>query len=204
MLKIENLGIKYGDTKIVDNMSFEVEVGDFVILSGSNGSGKTSLLKCILYQNKTFDGKISIDGESVATKKKWTDIGYLSQKININHDIPITVLEYLNVYSTDPEKLKSLIADFELEELLKKKINGLSGGQFQRINIAKTLSQDIKYLFLDEPDSSLDVDKREMLYEKLGEINKAGTTILMISHNISEIKNDCKIYNMKTKEFERR
>ncbi len=198
MIEIKDFTISFGKEIICKDINLKVDDGDYIGIIGENGSGKTSLLNSIFNINKVDNLKIFIDGVDVNEYKNWDNFGYVLQKYNLNHDIPITIKEYLSLYYKDKNKLNKLAKEFEIEELFNKKFNDLSGGQAQRVNIVKALAMDIKYLVLDEPNAGLDKNKKDSLYKKLHDLNKKGLTIIVVTHELNEIKDKLhKIYNMK-------
>lgn len=203
MIKINNLTIKYHNQILFEKLNLNIVKGDYFAIVGENGIGKSSLIKTIINENKSFTGEILIDNIPNTAIKKWNKIGYVPQINQIKHDIPITVQEYLNLYVTDQKLFDRLKDEFEINDFLEKPLNKLSGGQFQRTNLVKSLSQKIDFLILDEPTTGLDTTSREFLYNHLHELNKKGITILIISHNIEELKGIHKIYNLSSKKLER-
>lgn len=202
MIKIENLTCQYNAEPIFSNLDLTIEDGDYLAIIGENGSGKSSLIKMILGINQTKNNNIFIDKIPIEKYKDWNNFGYVSQKSNIPHDIPITVNEYLKLYSSDKKAIENTILNFNLEPLLKQAVNKLSGGQIQRVNIAKSLLNQIKYLILDEPNTGLDPKRREELYLKLHELSKNGLTIIIISHSVEEFKDKIhKVYNIEKQEL---
>lgn len=202
MIKIEDLSIYYDNVQIVEQVNLEIKEQDYLVILGENGSGKSTLVKALLGLNKNISGRITIENIAIEKYQTWEKFGYVAQKNVIAHDIPITVLEYLALYYQDQEKLQQMIIRFKIEELLPKKLNDLSGGQFQKVSIVKALSQKLKYLILDEPDNSLDLTSKYEIYKILTALNQEGLTIIMISHNIEHLYGRKKVYNLVTKKME--
>lgn len=203
MIKISNLGCQYNRAYIFKGVDLEVDDGDYIAIIGENGSGKTSLIEMLLGVNKAYSGTIQIDGRDVSTYKDWEQFGYVPQNQLIKDDIPINVDEYLSLYTRDNTKKMENIKKFKLEKMIAQPLAELSGGERQKVNIAKALSKNIKYLILDEPNIGLDVGSREELYEILHQLNKEGLTIIIISHTIEEFQDKIhKIFNMETNKVE--
>ncbi len=198
MIEIRDLTISFGKEIICENINLDINDGDYIGIIGENGTGKTSLLNSIFNINPVKSNKIFIDGIDVNEYKDWDNFGYVLQKFSLNHDIPITIKEYLSLYYKDKKKLNKLAKEFEVDKLFNKKFNDLSGGQAQRVNIVKALAMDIKYLVLDEPNAGLDEIKRDNLYKKLHDLNKGGLTIIVVTHELSQMKDKLhNIYDMK-------
>lgn len=202
MIKIENVNCEYNKEYIFKNINLEIQNGDYVVIIGENGSGKTTLIKMLLGIQKCYEGNIEYDNINIKNFHNWTEIGYVPQSFTISHDIPITVEEYLNMYSNDKKKIEKNIQNFKLTKIKKKLINKLSGGQLQRVNIVKSLLSNIKYLIMDEPTTGLDIESREELYSTLHKLNQKGLTIIVISHNVLEFKDKIhKIFNIETRQL---
>ncbi len=200
MINIDNISIKIAGEYIFKNIKLKINDGDYIALIGENGSGKTTLIKSILGLNDLSEGELYIDNVNIKDFSQWDEIGYVPQQSNINHDIPITVGEYLNLYTKNKEKINLLMNEFDIKKFSKTQYRNLSGGQKQRVDIVKSLLNDIKYLILDEPNTGLDKEKRNDLYKTLHNINDKGITIIIITHNLEEIKDKIhKIYDLKNK-----
>ncbi len=184
MINIENLKVKYNDEIIFSNVNLEIPDSSFIVIKGCNGSGKSTLVKSILNINENYTGDIYIDQIKNSSYKDWSCFGYVPQKISLNHDIPINVKEYLSLYIQDKDKYIELVEVFGISKYFDKQINQLSGGQFQLINIVKSMLSNVKYLILDEPDNNLDKSKITLLHNYLLRIKEQGVSIILITHNI--------------------
>ncbi|MFV0288014.1 MAG: metal ABC transporter ATP-binding protein [Mycoplasmatales bacterium] len=202
MIKIKDFNYQINGEQILSNINLTINDGDYIAIVGDNGSGKTTLFHFILGLKKITTGEIFIDNTKVEDYKAWEKIGYIAQKNIIKHDIPITVQEYLNLYAKDTKQKDQLIIKFQIQELLKKQYLKLSGGQAQRVNIVKALLKNPKYLILDEPNTGLDKEQRNKLYQMLHDLNKEGITIIIVTHNIEEIYDKLhKIYDIQKSEL---
>ena len=196
ILKVNNLNVKYGKYTILDSINFSIESGDYVGIVGPNGAGKTTLIKSIL-------GLIPIESGDIINylAKGATDIGYLAQRTETNHKIfPATVEEVITtgvlssktfpkiLNKQDRESVDLIINKLNLTELKNKRVGSLSGGEQQRVFLARALVNNPKLLILDEPTTALDPKVREEFYSLLSKLNKEdGITILFISHDIGTI-----------------
>lgn len=202
MIEIQNLTFSYGNEEpVLKNISLTIEKGDYLAIVGQNGTGKSTLIKCLLGVNKVKNSMITIEGEDI-NKYQNLKIGYVCQeKANI-FDIPITVKEYLALITTDHKLLERVIEQLDLSEIINQKIISLSGGQNQRVMIAKALITNIDYLILDEPITGLDQAKRQKFHDLLVNLNKQGITIIIVSHHLDEIYEHVqKIYDLEKKEL---
>lgn len=189
ILVCENLEIFYKNNRIIDNLSFSVDEGDFFLILGKNGVGKSTLLKGILGLKNISTGEI---------KKDFKICGYMSQEVLLKKEFPSTIWEFVlssrAVYSKffynskDREIVKENLQKLDLWDIKDKSISSLSIGQRQRVLLCRCLCVSDKIIFLDEPTNSLDIKVRKMLYEILEKLNREGLTIVMISHDEEAFK----------------
>lgn len=192
-----------GRSKItaLDNISFTLEKGEDMAIVGPSGSGKTTLLNIIGGLDKPSKGKVIIDGKEISKLKdkelsrfRNKTIGFIFQFFNLQ--------EYLKAYENVMipmlfAKIKQKIAREKAERLLKEmgletRINcyprQLSGGEMQRVAIARSLANDPKVLLADEPTANLDKKSAEKVIEIFDEINKKGVSVIIITHDPSICK----------------
>ncbi len=191
-VSVSNLTFGYDYRTVLKDISFTLKSGDFLAVIGNNGSGKSTLIKCILGINKIPTEKIFLDDVDIAEYKNYKNIGYVPQKFDdFNYEFPITVNEILQVSKytsfTEDQKLE-LLDKVGILELQNENINNLSGGQLQRVFIARSLLNNPKLLILDEPTVGVDRENVEGFYKTINELNKEGITIMLITHNIHESK----------------
>ena len=191
-VSVSNLTFGYDYRTVLKDISFVLKSGDFLAVIGNNGSGKSTLIKCILGINKITPNRILLDDVDVVDYKNYKNIGYVPQKFDdFNYEFPITVNEILQVSKytdfTEDQKLE-LLDKVGILELQHENINNLSGGQLQRVFIARSLMNDPKLLILDEPTVGVDRENVEGFYKTINELNKEGITIMLITHNIHESK----------------
>lgn len=192
LIKCDHVSMGYDGKKIIEDLNFTINDGDYLCIVGENGSGKTTLMKGLLGLIEPSSGKIEyLDG----LKQRY--IGYLPQQNNIKKDFPGSVSEvvlsgtlnqrFLPFYS---KKQKQFAAEnmekVGISNLKKKSFQELSGGQQQRVLLARALCATSKLLILDEPITGLDPIATQDLYELISVLNKSGITIVMVSHDITE------------------
>ena len=192
LIKTDRLSLSYENMTVIDDLSFEVKSGDYLCIVGENGSGKSTLVKALLGLKKPVSGSIDL-GDGLRQK----EIGYLPQQTNAQRDFPASVGEVvisgcLNsrgvrpFYSARERKIAAEnIERMGLSELKKRSYRDLSGGQQQRVLLARALCAAKKLLLLDEPVTGLDPMVTAGLYELISEINKGGTTIVMVTHDVA-------------------
>ena len=191
-VNVSNLTFGYDYRTVLKDINFSLKSGDFLAVIGNNGSGKSTLIKCMLGINKITKGKIFLDDIDIFEYKSFRNIGYVPQKFDdFNYEFPITVNEiiYASKYSdlTEDQVLETL-DKIGILHLQNENINNLSGGQLQRVFIARALMNEPKLLILDEPTVGVDKANVEMFYQTINELNKEGITVILISHNIRDAK----------------
>ena len=191
-VSVSNLTFGYDYRTVLKDISFNLKSGDFLAVIGNNGSGKSTLIKCILGINKIPTEKILLDDVDISEYKNYKNIGYVPQKFDdFNYEFPITVNEILQIskYTNFSEDQKlELLDKVGILELQNENINNLSGGQLQRVFIARSLMNNPKLLILDEPTVGVDRENVEGFYKTINDLNKEGITIMLITHNIHESK----------------
>lgn len=175
---LKDVGLKIGGLTILDRISFSIPPGEIITLIGPNGAGKTSLLKIILGIVRPTAGTVE--------KKQGLSIGYVPQKLNVPMSIPLTVERFLRLDGNyGDSEMQSALSEAGIGHLLTRSIHPLSGGETQRVMLARTLLKRPGLLVLDEPAQGLDPAGEEQFYALLTELNqKRGCAILMVSHDL--------------------
>ena len=198
VLKVENLHFAYARVPVLENVSFEVQAGDYVGVIGPNGGGKTTLLKLVLGLEKGR-GNISLFGTALEHFKDWHKIGYLAQKSPVAQSLfPISAQEVVLMGLTDRHGsgvgVRELKQVYEAMQQTNTRqyagtiFHDLSIGQQQRVLLARALVSRPQLLILDEPSTALDASSREMFFNLLGALNQQhGVTILLITHDTGEV-----------------
>jgi len=196
LIQCKNLKLGYEGVAIINDLNFDVNMGDYLIILGENGSGKTTLLNVILGLKKQMDGEIIFSDEL-----KQNEIGYLPQQTPAQKDFPATAYEIVlsgfqsklgmrPFYNVDEKK--AAMENMELlgiGHLKNKCYRDMSGGQQQRVLLSRALCATKKLILLDEPVAGLDPNAMENMYEIIDTINKEkGITIVMISHDIESAR----------------
>lgn len=200
VISLEHVSFAYSNTDAVKDITLKIEEGDFLGLIGPNGSGKTTLLKIILGLIKPREGKITILGKDINQFKDWSLIGYVPQKAtNIDKNFPATVEEVVSmgllsekktpkiISKTDTLRIMDALSTTNMKEFSKRRITDLSGGQQQRVLIAKALVTNPQIILLDEPTTGIDQENQQAFYKLLGNLNKKGITIVLVTHDIGRI-----------------
>ena len=195
-IEINNLGYSYGETAILEDISLQIDKGEFFGIIGPNAAGKSTLLKLILGLFEPVYGSITVLGDS--PEKSRTKIGYVSQYPTFQREFPINVHDVVTMgrlgvatsfggYSSfDRDKAMTAMQVVQIEDIANQQIGTLSGGQTQRMLIARALACEPEILILDEPTASIDMQAEENLFGMLKEFNEH-MTIIVVSHDIGFI-----------------
>ena len=177
LIEISNLEIKYGSKKVLQNINLSLNTGEIVTIVGPNGSGKTSLFKAIIGSIPYSNGKIRI--------KPNIRVGYVPQQLKVDQTLPITVERFLKLAIRDYNNTEKIAAFLGSENIFKEQINNLSGGQMQRVLLARALINEPEVLLLDEATRGLDQPAIAAFYRKIENISKkTNCAVLMISHDL--------------------
>ena len=192
LLTVKELTIGYESSALVKDLNFKVNAGDYLCIVGENGAGKSTLMKTILGLLKPISGEI-ITGDGL----KRNEIGYLPQQTEVQRDFPASVTEVvMSGFSgkmgfrpfyrrKDKETARKNMERMGIYNIRKRCYRELSGGQQQRVLLARALCSTSRLLLLDEPVAGLDPKVTEDMYNLIAELNKEGTAIIMISHDIN-------------------
>lgn len=201
ILKIDTIQKYYGKngslTKAIDNISFEVEKGEFVAIMGASGSGKTTLLNCISTIDKVTSGHIYVAGTDITKLKgnalnkfRREELGFIFQDFNLldtltAYENVALALSIQNVsYKEMDKKIKSLASMLGIREILDKYPYQLSGGQKQRVASLRAIITSPKLILADEPTGALDSKSSKMLLSQFATLNEEiKATILMVTHD---------------------
>ena len=196
MIEIKNLTVTYKDTPALDNINVTLTNSKIIGIVGPNGAGKSTLIKAVL-NIISSKGIIKIDDK--LSKDQLGSVAYVEQKINIDYNFPIKVREcvslgiypkiglFKNLNKSDWQKVDEALKLVGLEEFSNRQISELSGGQFQRVLIARCLVQEAKYIFLDEPFIGIDSVSEEIIMNTLRELRDNGHTILIVHHDLRKV-----------------
>jgi zinc transport system ATP-binding protein len=200
-IQVTNLSLRFGQNEVLSGISFSIEQGDFVGLAGPNGAGKTTLVKALLGLIPILKGSIALFGKSQKDFSHWGKIGYLPQKATtINPLFPATVDEIVtlgllsgraypkHISREDEERANTVLTELNMGKFKKRMFSELSGGQQQKVLLARALVSKPEMLIFDEPSTALDPESRESFFTMLERLNKEmGITILFITHDTGYI-----------------
>ena len=192
LVEIENLSVDYERILALKGINFSVNKGDFLGIIGPNGAGKTTLFGCMLGLIQKYNGEIRFFGKNIRkTKDHLSKIGYVPQKPVFEKNFPATVREVVQMglrrKSPSSDQVEKTLQQVWIHELGHRRIGDLSGGQLQRVFIAKALVSNPQILILDEPVTGIDSQSKQLFYEILREQNKKGITIIWSSHDLDAV-----------------
>lgn len=201
ILKVDKIEKYYGSrsslTKAIDNLSFEVDKGEFVAIMGASGSGKTTLLNVVSTIDKVTSGHIYVGGKDITKLKgnqlnefRREELGFIFQDFNLLDTLTAyeniaLALSIQNISSTEIEKrIKKVAEELDIKDVLNKYPYQMSGGQKQRVASARAIITDPKLILADEPTGALDSKSAKMLLERFNHLNEElDATILMVTHD---------------------
>lgn len=201
MLQVRNIEKYYGTggnvTKALDRVSFTVERGEFIAIMGASGSGKTTLLNCISTIDTVSAGAIRLDGQDITrlrpkelAKFRRENLGFIFQDFNLLDTLTIgeNIALALTIRRTAPQaidpQVQAMANTLNIGDILDKYPYQVSGGQKQRAAVARAIITEPKLLLADEPTGALDSGSTDELLRLFAAINRAGQTILMVTHSV--------------------
>jgi zinc transport system ATP-binding protein len=178
LVAAEGVSIAFGGKPAVENVAIAVHASEIVTLIGPNGAGKTTLARALLGLAPVLAGRI--------TRKPGLRIGYVPQRFTIDRIIPLSVRRFMSLSEAVPrERAAACLAETGAERLIDAQMCELSGGEFQRVLLARALARDLQLLVLDEPAQAVDFAGAAQLYELITAIrDKRGCGMLLISHDL--------------------
>lgn len=198
MVKVDNIVYSYSRSlkKTLDNIGFEIEDGQCVAILGNNGAGKSTLIKCIDHIYPTKEGSVIIDDENIFLmngRTKAQNIAYVPQH---SHTIDMTVFDTVllgrkpyvkwDITSDDRAIAEAAIHKMGLEDYVLRNVSELSGGEFQKVTLARSLAQEPKLLLLDEPTSNLDPRNQHDVLNTISNIaHEHNICVMIVIHDLN-------------------
>ena len=201
IIKIEHLAAGYEDKQVLQDVNLTVYKDDYLGIIGPNGGGKTTLMRLILGLKKPQDGSIKYYKDGKEAKE--ITMGYLPQYNALDKQFPISVYEvvlsglskakriFARYSKAQHQQVKDTLKRMQLEDLKDRHIGALSGGQLQRVLLARAIVAKPDVVILDEPNTYIDRRFQKQMYEMLEQINQE-CAIIIVSHDIAEVLNNVK------------
>lgn len=189
MIQVEQLSKAFGKFKLFDGFSMEIADGEFVIIEGASGCGKTTLLNILGSLEKFDSGRILVDGIDISQKKNQKKylqekVGFLFQNFALVERM--TIEENMKLVKNNCRSGVSIdeaLTAVGLREKKNQKVYSLSGGEQQRVALARLMIKKCDYVFADEPTGSLDRKNADAVFSILEKINESGKTVIMVTHD---------------------
>lgn len=177
LIKLDDVSKQFADNTVLANISLSISCNRIITLIGPNGAGKTTLVKVVL-------GLLAADSGAIM-RSPTLRIGYMPQKLIIEPTLPMTVGRFLQFAEPDPSLCRAALARTGIPRLLDYPVQSLSGGETQRMLLARALLRRPNLLVLDEPVQGVDINGQEALYNLIASLrNELGCAIFMVSHNL--------------------
>lgn len=197
MIELKNISKSFGKKTIFQNFSLTINDGESIVITGKSGSGKSTLLNILSLIEHVDSGEVLWDGKQIKKiNTKETDIlmrekiGYLFQNYAlIENDSVLENLKLASIYTKDKNKIdyNNLLNQLRLNVDLNQEIYLLSGGEQQRVAIARLFIKPCNIIFADEPTGNLDEENSKIILDKLFELNSLGKTLVVVTHDLSII-----------------
>lgn len=203
IIELQNVCFSYSKEEVVKNVSLSIHKGDYVGIIGPNGGGKSTLVKLMLGILKPTDGIITLFGKDIKQFKDWYKIGYVPQKTYIEVNFPVTVEEIVAMgrygkrglfhfpTDEDKEKVHQALKHVDIYVYRNKQMSDLSGGEQQRVFIARALATEPEIIFLDEPTVGVDIKTQKQFYRLLRKLNRElELTLILVSHELDVVAHE--------------
>ncbi len=178
LVDVSGLQVTFGSNRVLEDVSFHIDPGEIVTIVGPNGSGKSTLLRCIIGAIRPDAGRI--------TRATDLRIGYVPQKLHVDPTLPLTVRRFLGLpRSVSRSRARQALESAGVPDLADRPMSGLSGGQHQRVLLARALLEEPNLLILDEATQGLDQPGSAAFYLQIERIRRElGCAVLMVSHEL--------------------
>lgn len=178
LIRLEQVGVTFAGQNVLENIALSVQPGQIVTLIGPNGAGKTTLVRAVL-------GLLKPDSGSVWRKPKLR-VGYMPQKLHVDPTLPLSVLRFLRlVPGVDRARAQAALKEVGAEQVIDSPVQSISGGEMQRVLLARALLREPELLVLDEPVQGVDVAGQAELYSLITRLrDRHGCGVLMVSHDL--------------------
>ena len=193
-IEIKELTKIFGNNRGIKNINFDIKKGSFHVLIGPNGSGKTTIIRCLLRVYKEYGGGVAINGIKTTKKIAFSGVGYISEVALFPAGLSAqdVLLWYGKIAGRDENEIRAEIqryaSSFGIGHILDKRPTNFSSGQKQKVMLIKVLIEKADIIIMDEPTSNLDPSARILFFDEIAKLNNDGRTILICSHNLEEVE----------------
>lgn len=198
MIQVRNLNVDYFGSPALEQVDVDIPLGCSIGIVGPNGAGKSTFIKSLLGIINKRSGTVQLAGTDIALHRK--DIAYVPQRSDVDLTFPITVRDtvltgtypklklFRRPGKQEKEHAERCMEMVDIRELAYKQIGNLSGGQLQRVFIARALAQQADLFFLDEPFVGIDLVSEKIIVNLLKKLREAGKTVLVVHHDLHEVE----------------
>ncbi|MGP3960459.1 ABC transporter ATP-binding protein [Nonomuraea sp. 3N208] len=180
---------RYGDVLALDRVSLDIRAGELVGLLGPNGAGKSTLINLFVGLRRPTSGTVELLGGSPGDPAMRRGIGVTPQETGLPESLRVgEIVDFVSAHFPEKTDKGELLARFGLDDLVKRQVGGLSGGQRRRLAVALAFAGKPRLVFLDEPTTGLDVEARRALWDGIKAFHGDGGTVLLTSHYLEEIE----------------
>lgn len=201
VIDIDHVTVDIGGTRVLDDVTFSVDPGEFLGIIGPNGSGKTTLVRTILGLVPVTAGDVRLFGAPPCAVKNWSAIGYVPQRTTFDATLPVRVDEVVSTgllgrgrrRPHGEERRRCVMSALETVGMLShttNRVGRLSIGQQQRVLIARALVANPSLLILDEPTGGIDPGSQTSLYALLQDLRRGGVTVVLVSHDVGVVAHE--------------
>lgn len=196
LIKLDKISKSFGDRKILDNISLEIYEGELITIMGKSGAGKTTLLNILGFLENVDKGDYYFDGKLVSAKLsnviRNRNIGFVFQAYNLIPKLTVYENIVLPIYYSDInakekkryiDRLPDMMRKYNIEHIKDSYVDYISGGEKQRVCLARALACDAKLIISDEPTGNLDAQNTDIVLEELAKMNKLGKTVIIVTHD---------------------
>jgi len=198
VIELSNVTFGYTATPVVEDVTLQIDAGEYVAVVGPNGSGKSTLMELVLGLLRPDAGTARLFGEDSAAFDDGARIGYVAQRANASTEMPITVREVVRMgryphvgfgrlSAADEAAVQRALATVGMNQFANRPVTALSGGQRQRAFIARALAGDADLLVLDEPTVGVDAESVDAFYDLLESLHEDGITVVLIEHDLHAV-----------------
>ena len=194
MIELENVTKSFGDNLIFKDLSFKIERGELVAITGKSGSGKSTLLNMLGGLETIDSGSITVDGIDITNRKNLveyfrTTVGFVFQNFALTENKTVKEnLEIIKKFARNGVTIEEALASVGLKDKLNEKVYKLSGGEQQRVSLARVMIKKCSVILADEPTGSLDPENGNRIMDIFKKLNGEGKTVLIVTHDMKIAK----------------
>ena len=194
MIELENVTKSFGDNLIFKDLSFKIERGELVAITGKSGSGKSTLLNMLGGLETIDSGSITVDGIDITNRKNLveyfrTTVGFVFQNFALTENKTVKEnLEIIKKFARNGVTIEEALESVGLKDKLNEKVYKLSGGEQQRVSLARVMTKKCSVILADEPTGSLDPENGNRIMDIFKKLNGEGKTVLIVTHDMKIAK----------------